>query len=129
VNKTEVYKEICDEIEKRCKFLLLILASENTNQSATSDDGVQAEKTSTGHKRGHSIDQTTTINTNDKKATAALMVWHATKEFVSLKDASSEERYGIIWKLVLSFLDEKKIDTEILIKKINQDRWLNANHF
>ena len=24
VNKTEVYKEICDEIEKRCKFFVII---------------------------------------------------------------------------------------------------------
>ena len=42
INKTEVYKEIldeiCDEIEKRCKFLL-ILAIENANQSITLGDG------------------------------------------------------------------------------------------
>jgi len=38
VNKTEVYKEICDEIEKCCKFLLLILAIENANQSITLGD-------------------------------------------------------------------------------------------
>ncbi|ETO32281.1 vcbs repeat containing protein, partial [Reticulomyxa filosa] len=111
VDKVKLYQDICKVIETRCAFLLKVLAV----QPEVLDDLPMPSLM-----RNKSSDAPTekTLQT----ATATLMAWHSTKEGVELKSASMEQRYLIVWKLVLKFLDTDKIETDKLIAKMEMDR-------
>ncbi len=46
----------------------------------------------------------------EKKARDTLLAWQSTKDSLRLKDASGEERFGLVWKLVLTFLSGSDVN-------------------
>ena len=108
VNKKELYSEICTEIIGRCKFLLSIIT-------------VEPELIIPTMIRSKSMENS---GKQQSSATTALTAWQhiQSNDLLTLKYASPEQRPSLIWKYVLSFLDEKVIDCELMIKRIKFDR-------
>ena len=112
IDKAKLYKEIIDEIEKRCNFLLSVIPVVHTDGGTETDTG-KTKKTKAN---------VTESKDDTGGGVAALKAWRAQGATVLLKNATEQQRYGLIWKLVLQFLDEKQIDMKQMRQKIEQDK-------
>lgn len=112
VNKQELYRSICGEIVGRCRFLLSVVS-------------VQPELSLLpmgGMTRSKSMEKA--MSSTEKGQTAALTAWQhmGSQSAVKLKYATPEQRPSLIWKYVLSFLDEQDIDSDLMKKRVHFDR-------
>ena len=100
--KVRVYGELCGEVERRCGWLLEVVPAAPHGDGAAPDQPELLRLKSAQGKRAE-------LTEEQRKARGTLLAWQSTKETTELRFASPEERFALLWKMVLSFLSEEQL--------------------
>lgn len=122
-DRAMLYSRLAQAINKKCEFLLKlhIVPSSDTMPPLRLLRRNSSESEHTNTEASREVD-----NDRTRRVMNTLQAWQANREQVSLRQVSGDDRFPIVWKLVMSFLDSPSTVEDldcVLIKR--QERAIN----